>query len=40
VVEQWLKEGIDIFNPAHEEAVKRKLNDSDNLFLRTAPGRL
>jgi len=40
VIEQWLKEGIDIYNPDHAEAVKRKLNDSENMFLRTAPGRL
>ena len=40
VVEQWMKEGIDIFDPNCREAVKKKLNDPENLFLRTAPGRL
>ena len=40
VVEQWLSEGIDIFDPNHKEAVRRKLNDPENRFLRTAPGKL
>jgi len=40
VVEQWLSEGIDIFNPDHAEAIKRKLNDPENRYLRTAPGTL
>ena len=40
VVEQWMKEGIDVYNRDHWPAVKRKLNDHENLFLRTAPGRV
>ncbi len=40
VVEQWLREGVDLYNPDHAGAVKRRLNDPDNRFLRTAPGRL
>ena len=40
VIEQWMKEGINIFDKNCREAVKRKLNDPANLFLRTAPGRV
>lgn len=40
VVEQWMKEGINIFDKNCREAIKRKLNDPANLFLRTAPGRV
>jgi hypothetical protein len=40
VVEQWLREGIDVFNPDHASAIRAKLNSSDFLFLRTAPGHL
>lgn len=40
IVEQWMKEGINIFDKNHREAIRRKLNDPENLFLRTAPGRL
>lgn len=40
VVEQWMREGVDIFDPNCREEVKRRLNSSDNQFLRTAPGRL
>ena len=40
VVEQWMREGVDIFNPDHAEAIKRKLNSSEWAHLRTAPGRL
>lgn len=40
VIEQWRAEGIDIFNKDHREAFRRKLNDPENLFLRTAPGRV
>lgn len=40
VVEMWMNEGINIFDPNHADAIKRKLNDPDNLYLRTAPGRL
>lgn len=40
VVEQWRAEGIDIFDKNCREAVRRKLNDPENLFLRTAPGRV
>lgn len=41
VVEQWLREeGIDVFNPDHRDAVRRKLNSPEWRHLRTAPGRL
>jgi hypothetical protein len=40
VVEQWMKEGIDIFNPDHADAVNRKLNDPEYRYLRTLPGKL
>ena len=40
VIYQWLGEGINVYDPNHEEAVRRKLNDPNYRFLRTAPGRL
>jgi len=41
VAEKWRnEEGIDVFNPDHWPAVKRKLNSSDYAYLRTAPGKL
>jgi hypothetical protein len=41
IVEKWkTEEGIDVLNPDHQEAVRRKLNSSEYAFLRTAPGRL
>lgn len=37
VIEKWLKEdGIDVFNPDHWPAVKRKLNSNEWRHLRTA----
>ena len=41
IVQKWRdEEGIDLFNPDHGEAVKRKLNSSDYAYLRTAEGQL
>lgn len=41
VIEKWRNElGIDVFNPDHKAAVRRLLNSSEYLYLRTAPGRL
>lgn len=40
VIDQWLREGINVFDPNHAEAVKRKLNDPQYAHLRTAPGRI
>lgn len=37
VIEMWLKEGVDVFNKDHWPAVRRKLNSSDWMYLRTAP---
>lgn len=38
---QWLKDyGIDACNPDHWEFVKRKLNDIEQLYLRTSTGRI
>lgn len=35
IIEQWLKEGIDIFNPEHAKAVRAKLN-GDYKYLRSS----
>lgn len=35
VVEQWLKEGINIFNKEHWQRAKKRLNDPDYKYLRT-----
>lgn len=41
IIEKWRNElGVDVFNPDHKEAVRRLLNSSEYLYLRTAPGRL
>lgn len=41
LVLKWRKEeGIDVFDPNHWPAVKRKLNSSEYRWLRTAPGTL
>jgi len=40
VIEEWMKEGINIFDPNCAAAIRRKLNDPQNLYLRTAPGRV
>lgn len=34
------EEGIDVLDPDHAEAVRRKLNDSEYAYLRTKPGRV
>lgn len=36
----WRKEGIDVFNPSHIEAVKRKLRDPEWRYLRTTLGAI
>lgn len=39
IVHKWLvEEGLDIFNPDHEKAIMRKLNDPDYRYLRTSTG--
>lgn len=40
VIAQWMKEGVDLFNPDHAQAVKRKLNSPEYAYLRTRPGRI
>lgn len=40
IAEQWMQEGVSIFDPDHRSEIRRRLNDPANLFLRTAPGRL
>ncbi len=40
VIEQWMKEGINIFDRNCAEAIRRKLNSPEWRYLRTAPGRV
>lgn len=40
VVEQWKKEGVDVFKDEDWEKVRAKLNDPDFKWLRTSPGRV
>jgi hypothetical protein len=42
VVEQWLKEGVNVFSPDPEmqKKVRRKLDDYTNRKLRTMPGKM
>lgn len=41
IIEKWRNElGVDVFNPDHIGAVRKLLNSSEYLYLRTAPGRL
>ena len=40
VIHRWWQEGIDVFNPAHNEAVRRKLRDPEWRHLRTTLGRI
>ena len=40
IVEQWMQEGVNIFDKNCRAEIKRRLNDPANLKLRTAPGRV
>lgn len=40
IIEQWLKEGIDVFNKDHWPKVRRKLNDPDWKHLKTIVGTI
>ncbi len=41
ILTKWLsEEGIDWRNRNHWPAIKRKLNSSEYLYLRTSPGRI
>lgn len=39
VVEQWLKEGINIFDRNHAKKIQEKLNSNEFQFLRTSTGK-
>lgn len=39
VIEQWLKEGINIFSKNDKKKVFEKLNDPDYRYLKTTTGR-
>ncbi len=38
VQQMWMKEGINIYNRDHWPQVRKKLNDPEWRYLRTAPG--
>ena len=40
IVEQWKKEGIDIFKEEDWPKVRAKLNSEEYRFLRTSPGKI
>lgn len=42
VVEQWMQEGINVFDPSPEmkKKVRDKLNSSEYAYLRTMPGKI
>lgn len=41
IQEMWMNQyGVDPLAKGNEKLLKRLLNDSDNRFLRTAPGRV
>ncbi len=40
VIEQWLKEGVNVFDPNCEAEVMRRLNSSDWAHLRTSGGTI
>jgi hypothetical protein len=42
VIEQWMKEGVNVFDPSPEmqKKIAAKLNDYTNRKLRTYPGRV
>jgi hypothetical protein len=42
VVEQWMREGISIFDPSPEvqKKIAEKLNSNEYAYLRTFPGRV
>lgn len=42
VAEQWMKEGINIFDPSPEvqKKIAQKLNSNEYAYLRTYPGRV
>lgn len=40
IVEQWLKEGINVFRKEDWPKVRAKLNSNEFRYLRTKPGRI
>lgn len=40
VIEQWRAEGFDLLGQYDPKELRRRLNDPDNRFFRTAPGKL
>ena len=40
VVNQWYREGFNIFDEKNAAELKRRLNDSENLFMRTSIGQV
>lgn len=40
IVEQWLKEGINIFDKNDAKKVQQKLNSNEYAYLRTSPGKM
>lgn len=39
VIEQWMKEGINIFDRNDAKKVQQKLNSPEYAYLRTSPGK-
>lgn len=40
VIEQWLKEGINIFDKNDAKKVQAKLNSNEYAYLRTSTGKM
>jgi hypothetical protein len=42
VVEQWMKEGINVFDPSQEmtKKIRQRLNSPEYAYLRTMPGKI
>jgi hypothetical protein len=40
IIEQWMKEGINVFDRNHAKAVQAKLNSNEFAYLRTSPGKI
>jgi hypothetical protein len=40
VIEQWLKEGINIFDKNDAKKVQQKLNSNEYAYLRTSPKKM
>ena len=40
VVEQWMKQGVNIFDPNDNKKVQALLNSNEYQYLRTSPGKI